>query len=202
MEVIAMSASEWATAVGEFVIAGVILWEMEVNRREWFLAKAGQIGNYADRGKIYSAFYDTNGESIEDRSTEFCKRIWKEDKENAKLKSRCERQIVLFNRLGQISRRASFYKRDYVKLFPHAVVLFWIMIRPYILERRAMTGDWWASDFQQLTKQCLEFLFDENPNAHLSLYDRNRERKEDLIIPTSHLRKLQDELNHARPKRV
>jgi hypothetical protein len=74
------------------------------------------------------------------------------------------------------------------------------MIRPYIEERRAMTGDWWARDFQQLTKQCLEFLFDDDRNAQLSLYDRNRERKLDLIIPTSHLRELQDELSLPRPK--
>lgn len=189
-----MQVAEWATAVGEFLIAGVILWEMEENRRERFLAEAAQIGNYEARGKIYSAFYDTAGESIKDRSEEFCKRIWKEEKDNTELKRSCEHQIVLFNRLGQISRRAWFYKRDYVKLFPHAVVLFWIMIRPYIVERRAMTGDWWASDFQQLTKQCLKFLFDDNPNAQLSLYDRDRQRKKDLIIPTSHLRELQDEL--------
>lgn len=197
-----MNIPEWGTAIGEFLIAGVIWWEMEENRRERFMVEAAQIANYQDRGKIYSAFYDTDGESIQERSAEFCKRIWREEESNAELKTSCERQIVLFNRLGQISRRAWFYKRDYVKLFPHAVVIFWIMLKPYIVNRRGMTGDWWGSDFEQLTKRCLEFLFDENPNAHLSLYDHNRERKKDLIIPTSHLRELQVELSLPQQKRV
>ena len=196
-----MNVAEWATAVGEFAIAAVIMWEMEENRRERFLAEAAHMENYVDRGKIYSAFYETEGDSIEERSAEFCKRIWKAGEENSSLKNRCERQIVLFNRLGQIRSRAWLHRRDYVKLFPHAVVLFWIMIRPYIVERRGMTGDWWASDFQRLTERCIEFLFDGNPNAHLTLYDSNRERKKDLIIPTSRLRELQDELKATRPGR-
>src|SRR6266436_4774153 len=117
--------AELTTAACEFLIAFVIWWEMEVNRREGFLARAAEFENYEDRGKIYQAFYYTSGESIQDKSREFCKRIWNDTNGDIDLKKSCERQIVLFGRLGQIRRRAWVYKRDYVKLFPHAVILFW-----------------------------------------------------------------------------
>jgi hypothetical protein len=193
--------AEWLTALGELAIAVVIWWEMEENRRERFQTEAAKIQNYEDRGRIYAAYYDTAGASIRQRSEEFCRRIWREQNAaegEVDLKTSCERQIVLFNRLGQISRRALFYKNDYLKLFPHAVVLFWIMLGPYIAERRAMTGNWWASDFEELTRECLKFLFKADANAHLTLYDRNRERGEDLTIPTTQLRDLQAELSRRK----
>jgi hypothetical protein len=192
-----MGLAEWTTAAGEFLIALVIWWEMEVNRREGFLERAAEFTNYEDRGKIFLAFYDTSGESIQDKSREFCRRIWRDVNGETDLKRSCERQIVLFGRLGQIRRRAWVYKGDYVKLFPHAVILFWIMTAPYVNERRGMTGEWWASDFEFLTKKCLDFLLSKNPKAQLTLYGRAPEA-EKLIVSTGDLRELQNELRRSK----
>jgi hypothetical protein len=188
-----MNVAEWVTAGSELLIAAVIFLELEEGRRDKFLAEAANMENYIDRGKIYAAFYDTDGDSIGDRSKRFCERIWKREKEDIELKKSCERQIVLFNRLGQIRRHAWLFKDDYVKLFPHAVVLFWIMVEPYIEERRAMTGGWWGRDFEQLTRKCLRFLL-KDTDARLYLYDEDRSRKKDLEIPTNELRRLEKKL--------
>jgi hypothetical protein len=143
--------AEWVTALGEIAIAGVIVLEMQVNRRDPFLTEAAKIEHYRARGRVYAAIYDTVGDTTAEKREAFCKRIWKErdqdlrseDREQeSSLKDSCEQQIVLFGRLEQIRRRALFFGRDYVELFPHAVVMFWIMVGPYIEERRRMTGDW------------------------------------------------------------
>jgi hypothetical protein len=188
-----MSFAEWATAGAEVLIAVVIWWEMEENRRDSFLKEAAKIGSYRNRGKINSAFYNTDGESVGNRSKTFCDQIWKLKRDDDDLKKSCEEQIVLFNRLGQIRRRAWIYKNDYVQLFPHAVVLFWMIVEPYLETRRAMTGEWWSRDFRELTKECLRFLL-KDPNARLYVYDRDRERRNDFVITTVELRRLEDRL--------
>jgi hypothetical protein len=194
-----MSIAEWASAIGEFVIAFVIFLELEVGRRDGFLKEAAQMKNYEDRGKLYTAFYNTDGESTEDKSKRFCDRIWKREGEDVSLKASCERQIVLFNRLGQIHRHAFLYRGDYTKLFPHAVVLFWIMVEPYIEKRRIMTGEWWARDFEQLTNNCLSFLL-KNLKRGLTLYDGDPGGKKDFVIPIGELIRLQEILRSGRQR--
>ncbi len=195
-----MSIAEWASATGEFVIAFVIFLELEVGRRDGFLKEAAQMENYEDRGKIYAAFYNTDGGSTEDKSKRFCERFWKRESEDVNLKESCERQIVLFNRLGQIRRHAFLYRSDYIKLFPHAVVLFWIMVEPYIEKRRTMTGEWWARDFEELTKNCLSFLL-RNLKGGLTLYDGDRGVKKDFVIRMAELVLLKQKLSSSRGAR-
>src|SRR5579859_6865921 len=122
--------AEWTTAGMEFLIGAVIYWELEENRRNTFQSEAANEMNYRARSKIYSEFFDTEGASIREKSHKFCQRIWEEKS----LKRRCQRHILLFNRLGQIRRYALFHRRDYIRLFPHTVVLFWMMLQPYIEE--------------------------------------------------------------------
>jgi hypothetical protein len=62
--------------------------------------------------------------------------------------------------------------------------------------RRAMTGGWWARDFKNLTKECLRFLL-KDPNASLTLYDSDRERKKDFVIPIVELRRLENRLKSS-----
>jgi hypothetical protein len=189
-----MSTIDLVTAIGEFAIAIVIVWEMEENRRDRFLTEAAKIKNYADRGRIYAAFHATPRETVEAKSREFCKRIRLSGGDAPKLKLSCERQIVLFGRLAQIKRRALFYRRDYVKLFPHAVVLFWIMVNPYVKERREMTGEWWASDFESLARDCLEFLLREKSDVKLIIYGSDRQSQRDFVIAHDYLTELRSQL--------
>lgn len=179
----------WATAAMELLIAVVIGWELEETRRNNFLTEASDSKNYESRGAIYSAFYKTEGDTVEEKSREFCKLIW----EDADLKSKCERHIVLFGRLQQIRRYALTRRGEYIKVFPHTVVLFWIMLQPFIVERRALTGEWWASDFMKLAEKCLSYLL-KKPDRKLWLYDSDRKRKKDLEISTSDLRRVQASL--------
>jgi len=185
--------AEYATAAMEFLIAFVIWWELEENRRNTFLSEASGKEVYEGRGRVYSAFFNIEGSSIEEKGERLSQRIWKEEA----FKSDCERQIVFFNRLGQIRRYALFHKRDYVKLFPHTVVLFWIMLEPYIESRRALTGEWWASDFMELTGECLRFVL-EGADPKLYVYDSDRDRKKDLVVSASDLRRVQERIAAAR----
>lgn len=191
-----MNWAEWATAFGEAAIAYVILREMEDNRRDRFLAEAAKIQNYRNRGKLYSAFYNTGGQSTEEKARRFCDDIWKND---GALRRSCEQQIVLLNRLGQIRRHASLFKEDYVTLFPHAVVICWVVLEPYIAKRRKMTGDWWAMDFERLAGLCLDFVLDNCPAATLRLSDPKHE-KDDFVIRTDELRQLEQRLKQRSPR--
>jgi hypothetical protein len=185
--------AEWATVFAELLIAAAILYELEENRRNNFFTEAADRKNYQARGKVYSAFFETEGNCVEDKSRKFCEQVWKD----VKLKRQCERHILLFGRLEQIRRHALVRRSEYVRLFPHTVVLFWIMLQPYIEERRALTGEWWATDFIDLTERCLSYLL-EKPDRKLWLYDSDRTRKKDLEISTDNLRRVQDSLRAMR----
>lgn len=195
-----MNIAESFTAAFEFLIAAVIFWEMEENRRDRFQSEAADIKLYESRRKVYDAFYGTEGEDIRSRSETFCNRIWKvRADEDAELRRGSEQQIVLFNRLGQILRRASIYRTDYIRLFPHAVILFWVILEPYIQKRRTMTGEWWACDFEQLTKECLLFVL-EKPDAKIGLYDKDPVRNKNFVLNTDELRRLEARLRDTRGK--
>jgi hypothetical protein len=185
----------WATAIGEFLIAGVIYWELEETRRAAFETEATNRENYEARGCIYSRFFDVEGTTLAEKSETFRKLIW----EDPQLRGKCERNIVLFSRLGQMRRYTLFHRRAYMKLFPHAVVLFWMMLQPFIEERRRLTGERWASDFKDLTAMCLGYLL-ENPEIELCLFDSDRKRKSDFKILRSDLLRLQGELTSAKRK--
>jgi hypothetical protein len=189
--------AEWATAGAELLIAAVIYWEVEETRRTSFQTEAANKENYDARGDIYSEFFNVEGKSVAEKSEKFCQRIW----EVKELKEKCERSIILFNRLGQIRRYALLHRRDYIRLFPNTVVLFWIMLQSYIEERRGLTGEWWARDFRDLTESCLRYLL-KNPDPKLCLYDNDRKRRKDLVIPRSDLVRLQEELAPSKRKRL
>jgi hypothetical protein len=187
-----MRLAEWASAVGEFLIAWVIFWEMEQNRRESFLNTAHRPESYEARRKTYAAFHATPGGCMAEKSKAFFEAVWGAGSREESIRESCEEQLSLFGRLGQIYRRAWINKQDYVKLFPQAVVMYWMMLEPYIADRRALTGEWWASDFETLTSACLEFLL-RNPRASLTMHGLDRET-ENLIVHGDELRSLQQRL--------
>jgi hypothetical protein len=81
------------------------------------------------------------------------------------------------------------------------VVLFWMMLKPYIEERRALSGEWWGIDYSDLTEACVRHLL-KNPNNKLCLYDSDRKRKKDLFVSVSDLQQLRGELISAKRKRA
>ena len=60
--------AEWIAAVGELLIAGVIVLELEENRRDKFLAEVAQMESYESRGRVYSSFYGTEGNTAAEKS--------------------------------------------------------------------------------------------------------------------------------------
>jgi hypothetical protein len=130
---------------------------------------------------------------MREKSINFCAQVWKD----SKLKRKCELHILMFSRLGQIRRYALIRRGVYVRMFPHTVVLFWIMLKPYIEERRKLTGEWWGEDFMDLTAKCLKYLLKKRGRS-LWLFDTDRIRKRELEITTSDLRLAQTELKAMR----
>lgn len=184
-----MNLGEWIGAGAELLVAFVILWELEEHRRSSFHDEAADSESYEARGEVYEEFFQTKANSIAEKSEAFCAQLWKEKW----LKRRCEEHIVPFSRLGQIRRYSLFFKTDYLELFPHTVVLFWIMLEPYITVRRRLTGKWWATDFMKLTFDCLGFLL-KDPDATLSFYDSDRTKANDIVITRTELVRLKEGL--------
>ena len=62
-------------------------------------------------------------------------------KQNGKvsLKTSCDRQIVLFNDLGITVGVWYSQSEPLVEIFPHAAIFIWIILHPYIIQRRKDT---------------------------------------------------------------
>jgi hypothetical protein len=127
--------------VAELIVARVIYLEVRHSRAANFLEKATKDEANQDRREIYNEFLKIPGD-LETKSTAFSDMIVKP--ENRCLKHKCERQIALFNDLGFSSRKPilAFLGREdpLVALLPHACICIWVIVKPYILRRRADTG--------------------------------------------------------------
>jgi hypothetical protein len=191
--------AEWASFVGELIVAGVILWELDEGRRFNFLSESSSKEMYEARAVVYGRFMETKGDSVSDKSEAFRELIWTD----AELKKRCDQQIVLFDKLGALAQYAFFDRffnlHQYDSLFPHAVVSFWVMLGAYIREREERTGPWWAKNFRRLTVQSIGYILDQKP-PRIRIHSASRAISEDLVIDERELRLLRAEIRAISPR--
>ena len=86
-----MSAGEWGSTVGEFLIAGVIYYELEENRIATFLRDVQSAEFLKDRREIYEAYVGdaaSSDASLKTRAEAFTKKL----AEDAELRSKCDLQ--------------------------------------------------------------------------------------------------------------
>jgi hypothetical protein len=177
---------EFSTIVAEMLVAVVIYFEMEQSRRDHFLEKATTEHADHDRREIYGAFVEIPGEmTLGERSREFINKMYAEELHPAPsdgtaskgqggitLKQRCDRQIALFNDLGVTISSWYSQRQPLVELFPHAAVYIWIILGPYIIQRRRDTGEWLAKPLLRFTLECASFILEKNQERGLELRGR------------------------------
>lgn len=156
----------WIGAAMEGVVAFVILYEVEQHRRSAFLEQATGEEMFKQRRDIYGEFLALNSTSLEERSEAFRKLLWvKPD-----LRDKCDRQIVLFSKLGELltPKPISWVisNKSVLQWFPHSVVILWVILNPYIQERRKNLGEWWAKSFSDFTGACVQSLLSRVGHVH------------------------------------
>lgn len=193
--------AEWAEFVGELVVAGAIVWELEETRRFNFLSEVSSPQMYEKRGEIYRAFMDADGKSIAEKSETIRRRIWSEPE----FKKTCDEQILLFEKAGTLARYAFvdrvFGTDQLVSVFPHAVIAFWIMLQGYMTDREERTGPWWAQNFRSLTLRCITYILKQE-KPRVRIHGVSRAPAEDLIIDERELRQLRSHLRALHPTLV
>ena len=177
----------WLMVAAEILVALVIYLELEQNRRLSFLDKATGESADQDRRKIYEQYVQL-GEfaDLEQRSKAFVQKMY----QDPELKLCCDRQIAIFNDLGITIEEWFSRKKPLVRVFPHAALHMWLILNPYILERRADSGDWFARPLLKFTLRCVKFVL---KDCH-SLRLRGVNREDIIEIPVEYIRKMQDQL--------
>jgi hypothetical protein len=179
----------------EALVALVILYEVEQHRRSNFLEEASRSDPFDARTEIYQTFLETEGATAEAKSDAFCQSLWG----NPHLRTKCDRQIVFFNRLGHLltPRLISWIvsNEPILQWFPQSVVILWLILRPYIQERRRRAGRWWARQFEQFVLASVSFLL-RNGEGTLEMYHPQR-RDLKLDISKQELRSILGQLKGA-----
>jgi hypothetical protein len=193
----------WATFAAEFLVAAVIYFELEQGRRQHFLEKATAEHADHDRREIYKTFVAIAGcSTLEERSAAFVRRMLATPPEpenvapsrNGKvsLKTSCDRQIALFNDLGVTVGAWYSQSGPLVEVFPHAAIYIWIILHPYIIQRRKDTGKWLAKPLLKFTMECVAFVLKENGDRGLHL--RNLDGTDGLNISRDDLLNVEKQL--------
>lgn len=183
----------WISAGAELLVALVILYEVEQQRRSSFLEEASQIEPFDERTSIFAAFLDASGTTASEKSEAFCESLWKDPT----LRKKCDRQIVLFTRLGHLLTPRLFSwivsNESILGWFPQSAAILWLILRPYIQERRRRSGRWWAKEFERFVAASVDFLF-RNGVETLQMY--HPERSNSLFpISKEELRRIQTEIS-------
>jgi hypothetical protein len=135
-----MSTGEWLIflgSIGEFVIAGVIYYELEESRASTFLANVQNPDFLKDRRRLYAAYVDVaqSGTSLKARAEAFKNKI----ESDADLRSLCDLQWYNIDRLQYALRNSLLHSRLLAQWFPQTLVSLWVMTGLYVRDRQ-VTG--------------------------------------------------------------
>jgi hypothetical protein len=177
--------------LGELVVAAAILWELEETRRVNFISESASKQMYEERAEIYETFMAVPGNAA--AKAEALHQLIRTD---PKIKKACDRQILLFETLGGLARNTIFHRKQFISVFPHSVIAFWVMLQPYIKERERRTGPWWAQNFREFMVKCIGFIL-EQKEPRVRIHNASRDESEDLIIDASELRLLRSRIRET-----
>ncbi len=140
--------------LAEIAVALVIYFELEHSRRTAFLEKATGKESDQERREIYAAYFEVcdTSEPMDRRAEAFMKHLFT----NLKFKAKCDSEVALFNEIGFMISPWLARKKALVEIFPHAPVYIWMILRPYVLQRRTDTGPYFACFYFTFTKRCLD----------------------------------------------
>jgi hypothetical protein len=156
----------WATVVAELAVAAVIYAELGASRLQNFVERTTEPQANADRSDIYKAYLGLLKVSdFDEASKAFLKKLH----EDACLKGKCDQQIAHFNALGIGIDQWLAQKDKIVEIFPHAAVMVWLILGPYIKQRREDSGSWFATPLLKFALASVRYVIRQNPRGSLRM---------------------------------
>jgi hypothetical protein len=144
------------------MFVGIVIYlELEQNRFGSFFEKATAKKSDEERRELYNIYLGLPESPAAEPMEAFRQAIY----EDEKTKTKCENQIALLNEMGFTANRwfrIPFRENRFVTLFPHAPVYMWRIIGPYLYDRRAATGPWFAKSALIFMKQSVEYVLKYN----------------------------------------
>lgn len=177
----------WLTFIAEIGVVWVIWRESETTRRNHFIETTTRDERNQERATIYAAYLEIKEPDFEQRSRLLVAKMHADTQD---FKRQCDRQIELFNGLGLIISPWFTRKKTYVRIFPHAAIYMWIILRPYITQRRMDAGTFFAEPMLKFMLACAEFLIKENRPLRI----RHPQGADELTISVAHLQLVRQQL--------
>ena len=153
----AVTPGEYLLFWAEMFVGIVIYLELEQNRFGSFLEKATARKSDEERRELYNIYLGLPESPAAEPMEAFRQAIY----EDEKTKTKCDNQIALLNEMGFTANRwfrIPFRENRFVTLFTHAPVYMWRIIGPYLYDRRAATGPWFAKSALIFMKQSVEYV--------------------------------------------
>lgn len=166
---------EWILFGAELLVALVIYLELEHSRDSAFLTTITSEKSDCERRQIYSAYLDESG-TKEEKAEKLHQRLAAGDP----IRTCCHNQIAMFESMGFEARRLRFVpwprfvKRRYVSVFPHAPVFLWLIVRPYVRDRRSRTGPWFGHNALIFIERSISYVLKYRDELTLSLGDETK----------------------------
>jgi hypothetical protein len=182
----------WATVVAELVVAYVIFVELDASRLQNFVERTTEPKANRERSEIYEVYLGLlKGSDFDAASNAFLTKI----QQDTDLKGKCDRQIAHFNALGIGIDHWLAPKRKIVGIFPHAAVMVWLILGPYIKQRREDSGSWFATPLLKFTLASVEYVSDHNPKGSLRV--RHPDGSFGLELTPAKIRQIKTDLEIA-----
>jgi hypothetical protein len=161
------------SAIAEVLVAWVIYYELEGGRLDQFLSDSDSY--VEDRQRIYRAFCGLGDISLKEKREAFKELL--ERGEDEKLRSSCHQVIRLVSRIGARLPRIWWLKRTPVDW--HVAALLWIVLGPYVEERRQEAGPTYAESFVRYALASTKRLLAQRRDTWI-IRDPDRTRREDV----------------------
>ena len=125
---------EWVTAIGEFLIAGVIYRELDEARASSCMSILADPQLSDARKELYDAYVSLSPEamSLRDRAVAFSEELFR----NPELRSKCDQQWNSITRCQYALRYSIFHRSLAARWYPQVIVSLWIMTGPYMRQRQ------------------------------------------------------------------
>jgi hypothetical protein len=175
------------SAVGEWAIAIVILWEWEGSRVDHFIEDVGTEESTRGRTKIFSEYLKIS-EGTQPRNELFKEEL--EKPENKELRETCAESIRCLSRIG--ARMPWIWPLKNIVLDWHVVVFLWEILGPYVRQKRNEVGTSYATSFLRYALASLERLLKQK-RKQWTIRDPALPKKV-VVLTRNHMEQMKGEL--------
>lgn len=178
------------SVLAELLVAWVIYYEWEGGRLDSFLADAERL--VEDRRAIYIAFCGLPQSNLNPQNQMFKEHL--ESSGDKNLLDACHKNIRLLSRIGARLPRIWWLRRTPVDW--HVAAILWMILGPYIEERRKESGPTYADMFLVYALASTKRLLAQKRRTW-TLRDPDRKRKQDVIFTRDEFLAMRKELKRS-----